>query len=70
MQYLTLAFKFTRYPEHQEKAFANKTTIIVNKSIINGITISKSSVRPKKNMSVYGYPTDPIFSGDPSSFYR
>jgi hypothetical protein len=24
----------------------------------------------KKYMSVYGYPTDPIFSGDPSSFYQ
>ena len=29
-----------------------------------------TSLGQKKNMTVYGYPTDPIFSGDPSSFYR
>ncbi|CAB9539654.1 hypothetical protein BROOK1789B_762 [Bathymodiolus brooksi thiotrophic gill symbiont] len=39
--------------------------------VFNDTFNNVSGIRPeKKNMSVYGYPTDPIFSGDPSSFYR
>ena len=40
----------------------NKTTIIVNKSIINGITISKSSVRQKKNISLFTVTRPTLFS--------